>query len=113
MEINTSNPVNTQVEGLTNTQKNEGIRPEQEREASQQGVQTEEDNPDYRVNLSDMAKNNIAGVTYPKEDNQYAAGDDLNDQEAAELAEQTAAQLSQTNVPIANQAVQKAVDLFS
>ena len=113
MEINTNNPVNNQIQGMTNTHRSEEVRPEEEKSTGQQAVQAEEDNPDYRVNLSDMAKQNIAGVAYPKEEDQYGAKNDLNDQEAVELAEQTAAQLSQTNVGIANQAVQKAVDLFS
>lgn len=113
MEVNTSNPVNNQIQGLTNTPKSAEVRPEEEKDTSQQAVSPEEDSPDYRVNLSEMARQNIAETTYPKENNQYAAGDDLDEQEATELAEQTAKQLSQTNVAIANQAVQKAVDLFS
>jgi hypothetical protein len=111
MEINTNNPVSNQVQGLENTPRVGEVKQEEEKTTGQQAAQAEE-NPDYRVNLSEMSKQKIAEMTNSLTAAPEGAESGLTEQEAADLAQQTANQLSQTNVTIANQAMQKAVDLF-
>jgi hypothetical protein len=112
MEINANSPVSNQVQGLETTPRVDEVKQEKEKATGQQATQAEE-NPDYRVSLSEMAKQNIAEQINPLAGTQEKAQSDLTEQKAAELSQQTAAQLSQTNVGIANQAMQKAVDLFT
>ena len=112
MQINANNPVSNQVQELESVQKLGQGKEEKEQAAGQQVAQAE-DNPDYRISLSEMAKQNIAEKTAPPEMIEKEAQSDLTEQEAAELAQNTAARLSQTNMAIANQALQKAVNLFS
>ena len=112
MQINANNPVNSQVQELETVQKPGQVKEEKEQSPGQQSARAE-DNPDYRVSLSELAKQNIAEMTTPPEKTETEAQSDLTDQEAMDLAQNTAARLSQTNMAIANQALQKAVDLFS
>jgi hypothetical protein len=112
MEINANNPVSNQVQGLETTPRVDAVKPEKDKATGQEATQAEE-NPDYRVSLSEMAKQNIAELTNPLEATQGKTESGLFEQEAAQLSQQTAAQLSQTNIGIANQAMQKAVDLFT
>lgn len=112
MDINATNPVDNQIQGLGSTTKVNEIKEEEEKSTGQQTKQAE-DNPDYRVSLSEMAKQDIAALANPKGTDPLATENGLTEEEAADLAQHTAQQLSQTNVAIANQAMQKAVDLFS
>lgn len=112
MEINANNPVTNQVQGMESTPKANEAKPEEEKSTGQQATQAE-DNPDYRVSLSEMAKQRLTETTNPLASPPKTMEGGLSEQEAADLAQQTSAQLAQTNVAIANQAIQKAVDLFS
>jgi hypothetical protein len=112
MEINANNPVSNQVQGLESTPRINEVKKEEEQSTGQQAAQTEE-NPDYRVNLSEMAKQSSAEESAPMADKPNEDQRAISEQEAAELAQKTSSQLAQTNVAIANQAMQKAVDLFS
>lgn len=112
MEINAKNPVGNQVQGLESSPRVNEVKQEEEKSNGQQAAQAEE-NPDYRVNLSEMSRQKIAEMTSPMSPSEDETRSDLTEQEAADLAQETANQLAQTNVTIANQAMQKAVDLFS
>ena len=112
MEINANNSVSNQVQGLETTPRVNEVKQEDEKPTGHQAKQADK-NPDYRVSLSEMAKQTAAERTNPLSAPQGKKESDLSEQEAAQLAQQTAAQLSQTNVGIANQAMQKAVGLFS
>lgn len=112
IEIHANNPVNNQVQGLESNPRVNEVKQEEEKSNGQQAAQAEE-NPDYRVNLSEMSRQKIAEMTNPISPPQDETRSDLTEQEAADLAQETANQLAQTNVTIANQAMQKAVDLFS
>ena len=111
MEINANNPVGSQVQGLETTPKVNEVKPEEEKNTGQQAAQTE-DNPDYRVNLSELSKQRVAEMNSPMAAPQEGPEEAMTEQEAAGLAEQMANQLSQTNVAIANQAMQKAVGII-
>ena len=111
MEINTNSQISNQVRGLESPPKTNEVRQEKDATNSQLTQQTKEKAGD-QVNISDMAKEALAEKTNPLA-NQVAAENEINEQEARRLSEQTGAQLSQTNTPIANQAMQKAVDLFT
>lgn len=112
MEINTNNPVGNQVQGLETPPKVDQIRREKEETPGQEAAETKE-SPDYRVSLSETAKQAITELTSLQAPVPDAGEDDLSEQEADQLAQKTAAQLAQTNVAVANQAMQKAVDLFT
>lgn len=112
MEINTSNPVNGQVQRLETTPKVSEVKREKE-EAPGQQTAPAEGNPDYKISLSDESKQAVAELTRPQAPDQNAEKADLSNEEAAQLAQQASEQLSQTNAAISNQAIQKAVDLFT
>ncbi len=112
MAINTDMPVSNQVMGLESAPKVNEVNREDEKSTGQQTAQAEE-NPDYRVNLSEASRQRLSELENPLAADQNMESGGLSEQEAEEMAQNTAAQLSQTNVPIANQAMQKAVDLTS
>ena len=111
MEINANNQISSQVQGVESTPKVNEVKQEEEKANNQQAAQAEE-NPDYRVSLSEMSKQQVADLSDPMAAGQKEAESGITEQEAADLAQQTSAQLSQTNMAIANQAMQKALDLF-
>ncbi|MFO7714784.1 hypothetical protein [Desulfosarcina sp.] len=108
MEINTNN----QVRGLETAQKVSEVKREKEEAPGQQASQTEE-SPDYRINLSDASKKAVAELTSAQASGQNTEKADLSEEDAAQVARQASEQLSQTQASISNQAIQKAVDLFS
>jgi len=112
MEVNANNPVSNQVQGLESSPRVNKVGQEEDKSNGQQAAKTEE-NPDYRVNLSEMSKQKMAEMANPLMAPEDGTNSDLTEQEADSLAQQTANQLLQTNINIANQAMQKAVDLFS
>lgn len=111
MDINANNPVNNQVQGLETTPRVNEVKPEEEKATGQKAAQAEDD-PDYRVNLSEMSRQRVAEMNSPATAPQEGPEEEMTEQEAAGLAEQMANQLSQTNVTIANQAMQKAVGII-
>lgn len=108
MEINTDN----QVQRLETATKVSEVKREKEDAPNRQAAQTSE-SPDYRISLSDASKKTVAGTTSSQAAGQATQNADLSEDGAARLAQQTAEQLSQTNAAISNQAMQKAVDLFT
>jgi len=112
MEINTLTPVSNQVQGLETTSKASEVKREKEEAPGQQATQTEE-SPDYRLSLSDASKKAIAELTRSQAPNPGAEKNDLSEEDAAQLAQQASQQLAQSNAAISNQAIQKAVDLFT
>lgn len=108
MEINTSNGVH----GLETATKVSEVKREKDDTPGRQAAQTAE-NPDYRISLSDASKKAVTGLVSSQTPVQATENTELSDGEAVRLAEQTAEQLSQTNATISNQAMQKAVDLFT
>jgi hypothetical protein len=108
MEINTKD----QVQGLEAATKISGIRREKEDGPGQQAAQAEKD-PDYRISLSDASKKAVGETARSQASGKSAEKVDLSEEDAARVARQTAEQLSQTNASISNQAMQKAVDLFT
>jgi hypothetical protein len=108
MEINTSN----QIQGPEAAPKASEVKREKE-EASGHQVTRTEDNPDYRISLSKASKEGITESTRSQTAGQAAPKSDLAEEEAARLAQQASGQLAQTNASISNQAIQKAVDLFT
>jgi hypothetical protein len=113
MEINTTNPVSNQVQGLEATPKASEVKREDEEATRRQAEQTEADDPDYRINLSEESKQAIAELTSPPPAVQDGLNVALNDDEAAQLSQEVADQLAQANAAISNQGIQKAVDLFT
>jgi hypothetical protein len=113
MEINTTNPVSTQVQGLEAAQKAPQVKREDEEAAGRQTQQTEPENPDYRISLSDESKQAIAELTSGQPAVQGSSNGDLTEDEALQLSQQASEQLAQTNAAISNQAIQSAVDLFT
>ena len=112
MEISSNNPVSDQVQGLESTSKISEDKQDQEKAARQNSAQTEE-NPDYRISLSEESKQAVAELTTPQTADQPSERDDISDEEALRLAQQASEQLSGTHAAISNQAVQKAIDLFT
>ena len=108
MEINTSN----QVQELEAATKVSEVKREKEDTPDRQATQTSE-SPDYRISLSDASKKAVTGMTSSPAAGQATQHTDLSEDGAARLAQQTAEQLSHTNASISNQAMQKAVDLFT
>lgn len=108
MEINTSN----QVQGLETAQKVSEVKREKEEAPGRQESPTEE-SPDYRISLSDASKKAVAELTSAQTSGQDAGKADLSEEEAVQVARIASEQLSQTQASISNQAIQKAVDLFS
>ena len=82
---------------------------EKEEAPGQHAAQTEE-NPDSRISLSDASKKAVTELTRSQTPDQDPEKSDLSEEEAAQLASE---QLAQTNAAISNQAIQKAVDLFT
>jgi hypothetical protein len=112
MEITTNNPVSNQVQGVESAPKVGEVKREKE-EAPKERAARMEENPDYRLSLSDESKKAVAESASPPPAAKAAKEGDLSEQEAAELARQASEQLAQTNAAISNQAVQNAVDLFT
>jgi len=112
MEISNSKPVSNQVQGLEATPKASEVNREKEEVKDQAAPQTEE-NPDYRLSLSEEAKKATAEFAAPSVDGQATDGAKLSDDEAVQLAQQASAQLAQTDTSISNQAIQQAIDLFT
>lgn len=108
MEIDTNN----QVQGPETTTKISDIKREKEDAPGRQAAQTEE-NPDYRISLSDASKKAVNELTSSQAPGPGTKNADLSEEDAARVAQQTAEQLSQTNLSISNQAMQNAVDLFT
>lgn len=108
MEINTNN----RVQGLESTQKVSGLKGEKEDTAGQQTSQTEE-NPDYRISMSDTSKKVVNELTHSQAASLDSKNVDLSEEEALQLARHTTEKLSKTHAPISNQAMLKAVDLFT
>ncbi|BBO76110.1 hypothetical protein DSCW_35270 [Desulfosarcina widdelii] len=112
MEISNNNPVSNQVQGLEATTKASEVKRDEEEVKEQAAPQTEE-NPDYRLSLSEEAKQATTEFAAPSVDGQAADGAKLSDEEAVQLAQQASAQIAQTDASISNQAIQRAVDLFT
>ena len=108
MEIDTTN----QVQGLDSAQKVSDVKPEKEDAPGQRTAQAEE-SPDYRISLSDASKTAVSELTSAQASGPGTKNADLSEEDAARVAQQTAEQLSQTNLSISNHAMQKAVDLFT
>jgi hypothetical protein len=108
MEINTNN----QVQGLESAQKVGEVKREKEDAPGQQTAQTE-GSPDYRISLSDTSKKAVNELTRSQAPSPRSDRVDLSEEAAAQVAQHVAEQLSQTNASISNQAMQKAVDLFT
>ena len=112
MEISTKNPVSNQVQGLDPTPKVSEVNRQREDAPRQETAQTEE-NPDYRINLSEESRQAMVERTPPPAADPSSESAKLSDEEALRMAQQASEQLSQTNAAISNQAIQKAVDLFT
>ncbi|BBO84374.1 hypothetical protein DSCO28_49400 [Desulfosarcina ovata subsp. sediminis] len=112
MQIENPNPVGSPVHGLESTPKVSEIKREKEEVSEELATKTEE-TPDYQLTLSDEAKNAVAEMNQPDAVDQHEPVSNLSEDEAAQLAGQAAQQLSQTNMGIANQAIQNAIDLFT
>lgn len=112
MEISNSKPVSNQVQGLEAATKASEVKREEEEVREQAAPQTE-DNPDFRISLSDESKVAVAELGGEQLSGQAADGAKLSDEEAVQLAQQTSAQLAQTDTSISNQAIQRAIDLFT
>ena len=112
MEINTNNRVSNEVRGLDNTQKISPVKREEKDATEPQASQTQE-NPDYRISLSDASKKAVSDLTGTPASGRDTGAADISEEEAAQIARQTSEQLSQTSAAISNQAIQKAVDLFT
>jgi hypothetical protein len=108
MEINTNN----QVQGPETATKISDVTREKEDAPGRQAAQTEE-NPDYRISLSDASKKAVSELTSSQAPGQGNENAGLSEKDAARVAQQTAEWLSHTNVSISNHAMQKAVDLFT
>jgi hypothetical protein len=108
MQVNTDN----QVQALKTATKVGEVKREKEDTPRQQAAQTEE-SPDYRISLSDPSKKAVTELTRAQAPGPGTEKVDLSEEEAAHVARQAAEQLSQTNASIANQAIQKAVNLFT
>ncbi|WP_319522081.1 hypothetical protein [uncultured Desulfosarcina sp.] len=112
MEISNNNPVSNQVQGLEAAPKASEVKREEAQVKEQAAPQTE-DNPDYRISLSEEAKLAVSEFAAPSVDGQATGEAMLSDEEAVQLAQQTSAQLAQTDTSISNQAIQQAIDLFT
>ena len=112
MEINTSNSINAKVRGIESTPRTDQVKREREDAPQAQATGVNGD-PDDRISLSDASKSAVADLTSSTTTSRSNAASDLSDAEAVQLAQQTAEQLGQANTGISNQALQKAVDLFT
>ena len=108
MEINSNN----RVQGLQSAQEVSEVKREKEDAPGQQTAQTDE-SPDYRLSLSDTSKTAVGELTRSQAPGPSIDGGSLSEEEAARVAQHAAEQLSQTNASISNQAMQRAVDLFT
>ena len=112
MEINTGNSLNAKVRGIESTPRAGQVKREREDVPQTQATQVKGDIDD-RISLSDASKTAVAELTDSTTAKRVNAAGDLSDEEAAQLAQQTADQLMQTHAGISNQALQNAVDLFT
>ncbi len=107
MEINANSPVN----GLESAAKIGEVKRDKADTPDQPAVE-EKESPDYRLSLSKNASpatSEAAAATPAK----IPESVDLNAAEAAELSQSVASQLAQTQSSIANQGIQRAIDLFT
>jgi hypothetical protein len=112
MEINTNNPVSNGVRESGDVKKISAVKQDNHPRPDQQAAQAEE-NPDYRISLSDKSKTSASRMAGAQTTGQPEGKADLSEDEAARMAQKTSEQLAQTNSAISNQAVQQAVDLFT
>ena len=112
MEINSNDTVGGPMPSPATAAKATTAKTDKDDSSGQKADRTD-DGPDYQVNLSENAKNSVSEATPPADVSPPVAGEDVSEEEAAHLARQAASQLAQTNTAIANQAMQKAVDLFT
>lgn len=108
MEINTNN----QVQGLETAAKASTVKREREDGPGRKAAEPEE-NPGDRISLSAASKKAVSELTGPQAAAQSTGKAALSEEEADHLARQASEQLAQTNAAISNQAIQKAVDLFT
>lgn len=108
MEINTNN----QVQGPANAPEAGDVKHENKEASGHQATRSEE-NPGYRISLSQDSKKAVAESTRPQDLGRLEPEADLSEAQALEIALQTSDKLAQTNAAISNQAIQKAVDLFA
>ena len=112
MEIDSTHMVDGKVRGPISPQKINQSKPDNEETPENKGTPTEEA-PDYRISLSEASRKAVAELAESPPPDQAEAQADLSEEEAAQLAQQVSSQLSQDNASISNQAIQRAVDLFT
>ncbi|BBO70590.1 hypothetical protein DSCA_45200 [Desulfosarcina alkanivorans] len=112
MEINTSDPMGKGIQGPGRTQKISRVNRERDEAPDRQASQAEK-NPDYRVSLSGPAESTVSGPAGTRAAGGVGRAAALSEDEAARIARQASEQLAQTHTAITNQAIQKAVDLFT
>jgi len=116
MEINTNNPVGNptqgQIQGLETPSRVSETQQDKEDAPERQTVRADE-NPDYRISLSKASKQAIADLSGSETSAPSTEQPDPTEEQAAQVARQASAQLAQTNAAISNQAISKAVDLFT
>jgi hypothetical protein len=112
MEINTNNSVNAKVRGIETTPQTGHVKREREDAPQAQAAQTQGE-PDDRISLSDASKTAVAELTDSSTASRGTTTGDISEEQALQLAQQTAEKLGQSNAGIANQALQNAVDLFT
>ncbi len=112
MEINTNNPVKNKVQGPEIAPKISEVKQDRQETPGQHAARTEE-SPDYRISLSDESKKAVSELTRSQAPGLGTEKAALSEEEATQVAQQASEQLAQTNSTISNQAIQKAVDLFT
>ncbi len=112
MEINTTNSVNRQAQESQAAPKVDEVNREPDKEKQQHAAQAGE-GPDYRISLSKESRKAVAELASAPAAAQDADQTDLSEEAAALLAQEASEKLSQTHAAISNQAIQKAVDLFT
>ena len=115
MQIESNTPLNNLVQGVETTPTAGSVNQEKENAPEQRAAETEmaEGTPDYQLSLSEQSKQALAELDQSEESDATPPNTDLDESEAAQLANQIAAQLSQQpNASISNLAMQRAVDLF-
>lgn len=108
MHIESSNPVGSPVQGVETTPTAGAVNREKENAAETEAT------PDYKLSLSEQSKNAMTELNAPQAADDPSPTTALKEEEAAQLASQVSAQLTrQPNTSLSNQAIQKAVDLFT
>lgn len=113
MLVDNNTSVGPSLQGVERPASTPEIKYASEEAREQRQAVENEATEDDRVSLSDEAKTAMAEINQPTGTNQSPPAVNLTEEEAFQLSSQTAQQLSQTNTAIANQAIQKAVDLFA